>query len=103
YQPFLRDRDHSSVQAIEQLTVDPRGGVDETRGIDEVARTVLVHDDCCFWKGRGKIAIATGVVEVDMRNDDPAQIVGVQSERCQRPLNGGNRTLRPRLYQCRLR
>ena len=74
------DGEHPPVEGVEELAVDPPGAVDETGGVDEVGGALLVDDHGRRGEVGGEIADRTGVVEVDVGEDDPGEIVGTHAE-----------------------
>ncbi len=96
----LRDRGHAPVEAIEQRAVDARGAVDEPARVDEVARAALVHDHGGVGEVGGEVPDGAGVIEVDVGDDDPAQVGRAESEGVERRVHGGDARLRSGLDQC---
>ena len=90
---------HPPVEAVEQRAVDARRAVDEPGRIDEVARAALVHDHGGDGEVGGEVADGAGVVEVDVGDDDPAQVGGAEPERGERRVHGGDARLRTGLDQ----
>ncbi len=72
-------------------------------GSSEVAGAPLVHHHGGVGERRGHVADAAGVVEMDVRDDDPAQVGGSEAGCGERIAHGADAGLRPGLHQRRLR
>ena len=70
---------HPAVQAVQERPVHPRGAVDEARRIDQVPSSALVDHHGGPGEGGGHVTDAPGVVEMDVRDDDPAQVQRAES------------------------
>ena len=89
------------VERVEQVAVDHRRARHEPRGIDEVAGALLVHVHGGVRERRRHVADAAGVVEVDVRDDDGAEVVGADAHRVERRQQRGHRRLAAGLDQHR--
>ena len=93
-QAILGNSGHPPVQAVEERTVHARRAVDELGGVDEMTGAALVHDHRRSGEVRCEVSHRAGVVEVDVRHDDPPQVRGSEPELCESRMNRGDTRLR---------
>ena len=77
------------------------GAVHQLARVGEVARAALVDDDLGRRIGRGQVADAAGVVEVDVGDRDRREVVRADAQRVECALHRGRRSRGAGLDQAR--
>ena len=92
----------AAVEAVQQLAVDHRRRPHQPFRIHQMPGALLVHVHGRFRERGGDVAHATGVVEVDVGDDDAGQVIGGHAEVGQLGQHGGERALTAGLDEARL-
>jgi hypothetical protein len=95
-------RRQPAVERVEQVAVDEGGRADQAVGVHQVASPLLVDEHRRPGEGRGDVADAARVVEVDVGHDDGGQVCGAETEGVQLGQDGRQRALAARLPQAGL-
>src|SRR4051794_14861968 len=66
-------------ERVHAVTVEPCGGADEARGIDQMRRTDGMDEDAHIGLLAHDRASASGVVEMDVGDEDAGQLRGIES------------------------
>ena len=84
-------RRQPAVERVEQVAVDEGGRADQAVGVHQVASPLLVDEHRRPGEGRGDVADAARVVEVDVGHDDGGQVGGAETRgRPARPGRSGS-------------
>src|SRR5207302_792659 len=98
-EPVRGYRVHAPVQSVEQRPIYTSRAVNQTRRVDEMARTFLMHHDGSLGKRACEVPDSARMIEMDVRDDDPAELVRTDSGSSERVANGRDAALRTGLHQ----
>lgn len=97
--PLGSDRSQIAEESIHVVSEDPMGTREQLGRIDEVAGALLLNDDLGMREGRGDVAHAAGVIEMDVSDHDRGEILRADAEGGEGPDHLGRAARGSRLHQ----
>ena len=100
--PVFGHRHDLAPERVHAVAVEPRGGTDQPRGIDQVRRADGMHEDLHVRLLAHDRPGAAGVIEMDVGDEDLGQLRGVESRRLDPGIERGESRGRSGLDQGQL-